>query len=190
MPDTRRVIRTIEVEDRDIDLVEMLLTSRSDAEAVMAYSLLRETFDETQLVALANLREIIAELPETPFVTGEGLDVLERVAGYESTGRSYRKMFAEAEDVSGLEFLGEGTDCEGVVIYTTTARFYLHGDSRSRIDHSMLAVLVEHEELLDHVLEGLQLLGCPLEPRIYLTVSDFPIEHAAAAAGQALGELF
>lgn len=188
--DTKRVLRRIEATAADLDLVEMLLTSRSDAEAVMAYSLLRQTLDGPALVALANLREIIAEIPEVPFIAGAGLDALERVLDYESTRRSRRRLFESDHGVFGLEFVGEGTLCDGIVVHTASSRFYLHGDERTRIDHDMLEVIVYHAELLDAILEGLQTLGCPLEPRFYLGPDDFTAENAAAAASAALGELF
>lgn len=190
MADTKRVIRTIEPSEKDLDLVELLLTSLSAGEAVMAYSLLRDTLPSSALIALANLREIIAEIPETPFNAGTGLDALVSAAGYEPTGHSYRKMFEGEHGVFGLEFFGEGTRCDGIAVHTETSRLYLHGDQRSRIDHLMLEIIVSYPELLDEILEGLQVLGIALEPRIYLTDSDFPAEHAASAAGQVMGDLF
>jgi hypothetical protein len=188
--DTKRVLRNLEPSENDLDLVEMLLTSRSDAEAVMAYSLLRQTLPDQALIALANLREIIAELPESPFCSGTGMEVLESVGGYEATGHSYRRMFEGDHGVFGIEFIGEGTRCDGIAIHTESSRFYLRGDERSRVDHLMLEVIVFYPELLDSILEGLQLLGVVLEPFIYLTTSDFPAEHAASAAGQAAHDLF
>ncbi len=188
MPDTRRAIEQIP-EDLDFELVETLLTSRSDAEAVLAYGVLRSLLPERALVMLANLREVIALLPEEPFLTGNALEVLE-AAGYEATGRSYRRLFESDHGVFGLEFVGEGTLCEAIVVHTTACRFALHGDVDSMIDHDMLLVFVSHRVLLDAILEGLQYLGHVLEPPIYVSVDDFPAEHGAAAAARALDDLF
>ena len=93
MADTRRAMHVLEGSDADADLVRSLLVSDSEAEATIAYSLLRGTIDESELLMLANLREVLAELPATPLRTGEPLDILTRAAEYEDTGRSYRRLF-------------------------------------------------------------------------------------------------
>lgn len=189
MADTRRALEQIP-RDLDFDLVEALLTSRSDAEAVLAYGVLREALTDRALVMLANLREIIALLPDGPFRAGHGLDTLEEAGDYEPTGRSYRRLFESEHGIFGLEFVGEGTLCEAIVVHTAGSRFALHGSVDSAIDHEMMLVFVNHEILLDAILEGLQLLGHVLEPPIYVSVDDFPAEHGAAAAARALDELF
>lgn len=190
MADTQRALAALDATQADLELVETLLTARSDAEAVLAYSLLRSSFDDRPLVMLANLREVISELPDPPFVTGTGLDALESAADYESTGHSYRRLFESDHGMFGLQFVGGGTLCEGIVIHTATSRLNLHGDERTSVDHAMLQVLVHHGVLLDALLEGLQILGYPLDPKIYVSADDFVKEHGAAAAGQAFGELF
>ncbi|MDZ4168136.1 MAG: hypothetical protein U1E26_00580 [Coriobacteriia bacterium] len=189
MADTRRALHQIP-DDLDFDLVETLLTSRSDAEAVLAYGVLREILPARALLMLANLREIIALLPESPFTSGTGLDALERAGAYEPTGRSYRRLFESDHGVFGLEFIGEGTLCEGIVAHTATSRYALTGDAHATIDHQMLLVFVSHDVLLDAILEGLQILGHVLEPPIYVTIDDFPNEHGTAAAVQAFDDLF
>ena len=51
----------------DPDIVRTLLTSRSAGKAGAAYSSLRGMMPDGALLMLANLREVIAEIPETPF---------------------------------------------------------------------------------------------------------------------------
>lgn len=190
MSDTRRAIAAIEASEADLELVETLLSSRSDGEAVIAYMSLQGALPPRALVMLANLRELLAELPDTPFVTGTGLDILGHVLGYEYTGRSYRRIFESDHGYFGIEFVGGGTMCDAVVVRTATSRFNLRGDDESRIDHAMLQVLVHHQVLLDALLDALQALGYPLEPVIYVDVDDFVREHAAAGAGTAFSQLF
>lgn len=190
MPDTRRAMQEIDVESVDLDLVEALLLSRSDSEAAIAYTALRPVLPSRTLVMLANLREVIAAMPDAPFLAGTGLDALVSAGGYEHTGRSYRRLFESDHGVFGLEFVGGGTFCDGVYVHTATSRFTLHGDLASRLDHEILKVFVYHEILLDAVLEALQLLGYVFEPPIYVTPDDFIEEHGAKAAGQAFIDLF
>ncbi len=190
MPDTRRAMHEIDLESVDLDLVESLLLSRDDADAAIAYTALRPVLPSRTLVMLANLREIIAAMPDSPFLAGTGLDTLATAGGYEFTGRSYRRLFDTPDGVFGLEFLGDGTYCDGIVIHTASSRFTVHGDHASLLDHAILRVFVSHETLLDEILEALQFLGYAFEPLIYVTPDDFLTEHGAKAVGQALNELF
>lgn len=190
MSDTCRAMDMLAATKADMDVVGVLLGASSDAEAAIAFMLLRQTFPEKALVLLANLREIIRELPETPFLTGAGLEMLTSVREYEHTDRSYRRLFESEHGIYGLEFIGQGKLCEAIVAHTATSRFVLVGDEEPVVDPVVLNVLVNHPHLLDEVLESLQLLGWPLEPKIYLTCDDFLAEHAAAAASEAFGELF
>ena len=65
---------------------------------------------------LANLREVIAEIPETPFLTGHPIEVLDLVAATTRCERSYRRSFEGEHGVFALEFEGQSTECESIVI--------------------------------------------------------------------------
>ena len=188
MATTRRAMQMISTMSTDLELVAEVLASDSDAAAALAFTLLRGTLTEDHLVMLANLRTLVAEMPKTPFRTGTALDILERASNYEYTGRSYRRVFESAHGVFGLEFLGDGNLCEAIVVHTPTSRFSI-GAAPFGLDEITLHVLVNHTILLDAVLEGLELLGHPLTPRIYVTSDDFLAEHLAAAAFTAYGEI-
>ncbi len=189
MASTRRVMNAIQDCQADRDLVFSLLAAPSAGEAAISFTLLRDAIDDRDLLMLANLREVLGEIPEAPFRTGEPLEVLERAAGYEATGRSYRRLFESAHGVFGVEFMGEANTCAGIVVHTAAMRYPLCGD-RGAIDETLVALFVHHAVLLDAVLEGLELLGCPLDPRIYVTTDDFLAENAAAGASKAFDELF
>ena len=190
MPDTRRVMQAIERSGADTELVTSLLTTRSDADAVVAFTLLRGTIGERELLMIANLRGLLQELPSGPFRTGTSLEMLERAAGYENTGRSYRHVFDSSQGVFGVEFLGSANDCGGILIHTLAGRRVFSGSETATIDEALVPLLVDHGTLLDAVLEALELLGSPLDPAIYVTDDDFLAEHGAAAARDTFGELF
>jgi len=183
-------MQAIERSDADPELVKSLLTSRSDTEAVVAFTLLRGTISERELLMIANLRELLQELPVGPFRTGESLEMLERAADYENTGRSYRKLFDSSQGVFGVEFLGTANDCGGILIHTPSGRRALSGGDAATIDEVLVPLLVDHGIMIDAVLEALELLGSPLDPTIYVTADDFLSEHGAAAAAEAFDELF
>jgi hypothetical protein len=180
MANTRKAMRTIETIDVDPELLASVLISRSESEATVATTLLRYSLPDPELLQIVNLRELLRVLPTAPFRAGEGLEILERAAGYEDTGRSYRRSFDSAQGVFGVEFLGEGHACRGVVIHTPNGRHKLQGGRRTSVSEELLPVLIAHAIVLDAILEALELLGTPLDPTIYLAVDDFLAEHDRA----------
>jgi hypothetical protein len=183
-------MQTIESAHADSELVASLLAAKSDAEAAVAFALLRDMLSDRELLEIANLRELLNELPTGSFRTGESLEILERGAGYEFTGRSYRRVFDGSQGVFGVEFLGQVRDCEGIVVHTPQGRRALSPAGETRIDESLLPLLVGHRILLDAILEALGLLGSPLDPTIYVTVDDFVAEHCGGTMREAIGDLF
>jgi hypothetical protein len=182
-------MHVLEGSGADAELVRSLLGADSEAEATIAFTLLRGTIEDSELLLLANLREVLAELPPMPFRTGEALDLLSRAGGYEDTGRSYRRLFVAGPGVFGIEFVGSGHWCSEIAVHTPDARRSLRADNGD-LDRNMLALFVGHGILLDAVLEALGLLGWPLQPTIYLTADDFLADHGAAMASRAIDELF
>jgi hypothetical protein len=189
MADTRRAMHILEDSGADAELVQSLLAAHSQAEATIAFTLLRGTIDDTELLVLANLREVLAELPPLPFRAGEVLDMLARAGGYEDTGRSFRRLFDTESGVFGVEFVGRGHECVDIAIHTPDARRSLR-DEAGEFDSTMLALFVKHGIVLDAVLDAIGLLGLPMEPPIYLSVDDFLADHGAETASEAIGELF
>jgi hypothetical protein len=187
---TRRAMRTIESAKADPELVASLLSAKSDSEASVAFSLLRYCISDRELVEIVNLREVLRQLPTKSFRTGESLELLQRAGGYEFTGRSYRRAFDGSGGVFGVEFLGQDHSCRAVLIHTPNGRIPLAGNHSSTVEESLLPLLVHHAILLDAILEALELLGCPLGPKIYVTADDFLAEHEADSVRETLGGLF
>ncbi len=190
MADTRRAMQVITMSDADPELVAALLSARSDSDAVVSFSLLRGTIPDAELLMLLNLREVLFELPQVPFRVGEDLELLASSGAYEDTGRSYRRRFKSGHGVFGIEFVGRNRQCEGIFVHTPASRMRLGPSGDYRLDAEMIAVFVYHRIVLDALLDALALLGLPLAPVIYVSADDFLVEHGAAAASQAFGELF
>lgn len=190
MADTRRAMRAITLSNADPDLVGALLSAESNTDAVIAFTLLRGTVPDADLVQLVNLREVLFALPEAPFRVGEDLSMLERGGGYESTARSFRRRFESSHGVFGLEFVGQGRQCEGIFVHTPAWRMQLAPSGSYILDSEMITLFVRHHIVLDALLEALELLGTSLSPVIYVTPGDFVAEHGAAAASGAFSELF
>jgi hypothetical protein len=149
MADTRRAIRAITASNADPELVAALLSADSNADAVVSFTLLRDTIPDDDLVQLANLREVLFALPEAPFRTGEDLDLLVRSGGYEATARSYRRRFESSHGVFGLEFVGRGRQCEGIFVHTPACRMQLEPSGTYCLDPEMITLFVRHHIVLD-----------------------------------------
>jgi hypothetical protein len=188
--DTRRAMHLLAAPNADPELVAALLSAASDSDAVVSFSLLRGTIPDEDLLMLANLRELLRELPSVPFRVGEDLGLLQRSGAWEDTGRSYRRVFESAHGVFGLEFVGRGKQCDGIVVHTPASRIELGPAGSYHLEAEMVTLFARHGILLDALLEALGLLGLPLSPSIYLTVEDFLAENGAAAATEMIGELF
>jgi hypothetical protein len=174
----------------DAELTAALLSAESDADAVYAFSLLRGTIPDDHLLMLANLRELLSEVPQMPSWVAEDLDLLERVGGYEDTGRSYRRRFETIRGAFGLEFVGRTKLCEGIYVHTPSGRYLLTGTHGYRLDARVIGLFVSERIMFDALLEAFALLGYPMSPTIYLTADDFLAEHGAAAVADALGDTF
>lgn len=190
MASTRRVMNAITDSEADPQLVTALLSAVSGADAVISFTLLRDSLSDDQLLMLANVREVLFELPEVPFRTGVGIELLARTGDYEDTGRSYRRLFESERGVFGLEFVGRANRCEAIAVHTPTGRFELRGDGDYRLDAEMIQHFIGHRIMLDALLEALKLLGVAMAPVFYVTPEDFLAEHGAAAAAEAFGNLF
>lgn len=190
MTDTRRAMHSITALNADPELIGALLSAVSGSDAAVSFSLLRNTISDDELIMLANVREVLFELPQAPFRVGEDLELLARASEYEDTGHSYRRVFESSSGVFGLEFVGRGKQCEGVFVHTPAWREQLKPSGQFRLAPEMIALFVRHRIVLDALLEALELLGLPMSPMIYVTVDDFLAENGAAAASQAFGELF
>jgi len=190
MPKTRRVFDMIETLAADPDLVRDLLASRSMLDAGMAYTSLRGVIPDGALLMLANLREVIAEIPETPFLTGHPIEVLERTAEYERCDDSYRRFFDTERGGFTLEFIGQGTECEAIIVHAGACRFNVAGDMDYMLDTDVLDVVLEQRCVVDEIIRALQALGVPLDPRVYVTPDDFTTENAGSAASEMFSGLF
>lgn len=191
MPRTSRVFDMIERLPVEMEYVESLLNSRSEVEATCAYSHLRAVLTEPEVVALANLREVLAEIPETPFMTAEPLDVLVEKCGFERSERSYRRLYDTGLGVFGIEFRGDHSLCERIVVHTADgACVTTGGDVDCIVDPCVLHAAFTHHALIDEIVGALNMLGVGPEPRVYLVAEDFSAAHAAGAATEMLGGLF
>lgn len=160
------------------ELVRVLLNARSRTEASLALSILRSDLPERDIVHLANIRELIAELPLPPFSTPWELLMLRRILGYESSTDGVRMAFDCDGGVFGIEFLGEGKRVDRIILLTVAGRVELSRSDEEIINSDAVELLFAYEELADRLVEALLVLGITFSPRFYMSVNDYFFENA------------
>lgn len=175
--------------ETDRALVAEVLSAVDEGQAAFALTLLRETLSERSVTVLANLREVMRCVPSIPFLTSNSIDALGAL-GYEATSRSLRRVYDDGGEVFGLEFLGQGKVVEAIVIHTRDGRHCLRACEDLIVDEGVAHVMVVDSGLSLGLLEALHTLGVCCEPKFWKSSVEYFDNHAANAAGRALGELF
>jgi hypothetical protein len=162
-------------------LIRAVVNSSSTTEAGFAVGLLGETLPRRSLVAALNLREVLRELPESPFIMRTDFETLARIAGLVRRKQSWVKRLGRGKDAPEIELLGQGNLCYDVVIRAGDAMSFLkpgpiNGDL---IKPEALELLFENEGLLREIIDLMQDMGVVHNPRFYMTVEDWQLEHAA-----------
>jgi hypothetical protein len=143
------------------------------------------------LVAALNLREILRELPESPFTMRTDFDTLAKVSELQHRGQSWVKTLGREASAPEIELLGQGNLCYDVIVRVGDASSFLkpgpvNGDF---VKPAALELLLEHEDLLREIIELTQAMGVVHNPRFYMTVEDWQMEHAAESLA-GLADLF
>ncbi len=177
---TRRIVSEMAVHAAGDsgELVRVLLNSRSRAEANLAVTLLGDHLPERDIVHIANIRELIAELPIPPFAVPWELGMLRRILGYESSTDGVRMAFDCDGGVFGIEFLGEGNSVQRIALLTVAGRVELASADQEILNPKAVELLFIYEELADRLVEALTVLGLTLSPRFYMSVKDYVYENA------------
>jgi hypothetical protein len=175
----------------DASLMRAVVNAVSAAEAGISLGLLTDRVPERTLVAALNLRELVRELPETPFQMRVDFAMLARIAGLMRNRSSWVLDVGEAGGPLEIEILGQGN-----LVYDIGVR---DGDRSSLLKPGpiggdfirpcALDILLANEVLLRAVVDLMKDMGMVLNPRFYLSIEDWQMEHAAESLGR-LSDLF
>ncbi|MDO8916173.1 MAG: hypothetical protein Q7W16_08850 [Coriobacteriia bacterium] len=165
----------------DGSLVRTVVNSSSTTEAGFAVGLLGDTMPQRSLLAALNLREVLRELPESPFIMRTDFETLARVSGLVHRKQSWVKRLGRGKGAPEIELLGQGNLCYDVIIRAGDGMSFLkpgpiNGDL---IKPDALELLFENEGLLREIVDLMQDMGVVHNPRFYMTVEDWQMEHAA-----------
>jgi hypothetical protein len=173
------------------DLLRVLLNAESAAEADIAMHILSDSMAEKDLLSAVNIREALRELPACPFAMATDTLTLARVAELERDGSAWRRDFADAGGSFTVTVLGDGNLCYDVILSVGGRNvFWTPRPANGVIIHpDALDLAMEHETLLQRIVDLVMAMGIPFSPTFYLSLEDWKLEYAADAMRE-LGELF
>lgn len=170
------------------ELLCVLLNSTSSAEANLALAALLETVPEKSLVHAANLREVIAALPASPFTMTVDEERLAAAAGLE---RGMALLSRVLPDGIELAVTTAGNLVLDVIVRGDSGKHYWNSVpvTEDYVQDAVLELLIESDYLLDAVLDLVKSMGLVFNPKFYLSIDDWRLDHAAEAM-RGFGELF
>jgi hypothetical protein len=168
-----------------------VINSTSVAEVGVALGLLCDVVSRRTLVSALNLREMLAEIPSSPFVMAVDFAGLERIASLEPRGQSWVKRLGDGPGAPEIEIIGQGNLCYDIVVRVGGVASFLKPApiGADFIKPFALELCLESEELLRGVVELTRNMGMVQNPRFYMSVEDWQTEHAAESM-RGLADLF
>jgi hypothetical protein len=172
-------------------LLRTAINATSTTEAGFALGLLGQSTPQRTLVGALNLREILRELPESPFVMRVDFEMLARIAGLKRRGQSWVKRLGRGKNAPEIEVLGQGNLCYDVIVRVGPDMSLLKPGpvNGEYVQPDALDLLLANEDLLREVIELAKNMGVVHNPRFYLSVEDWQMEHAAESL-RGIGDLF
>lgn len=170
------------------ELLRVLLNSTSAAEANIVLDLLSEDVPAKSLVTACNLREVLRELPRSPFPMAVDTDTLARVAGLE---RSTAALNKQLDGEVALAVTTAGNLVLDLIVRSGAEKYFWTPIPvvDDYVNPDVVDLLIEHESLLDEVIALVKSMGIVFNPAFYMSLEDFALENASDAfAG--LGALF
>jgi hypothetical protein len=170
------------------DLFGVLLNATSPAEACLALDVLRGLVPERGLVSACNLREVIGELPSSPFAMRCDEETLARAAGLTRDIAVLGKVLTDGTE---LAVTTAGNLVLDVIVKRGSEKLYLSPIpvTHEFVNPAAIEAIVQSETLLDELIELVKAMGLVFNPKFYLSVEDFMMEHAAETISD-LEELF
>lgn len=171
------------------DTMRVFLSTASSAEADLSLCAMRDALPERTLVSLANLREVIADLPVPPCSMRVEARAVAQISGYAKQKNSWAKSVG----AGGREIfiLAEGNLLFDIVLGDGEERVFLvpPGRGEDRINPRAIDLLMDHAGLLEELTELTIHMGLVFNPTFYLSLDDWHLEHAAESL-QGLSDLF
>lgn len=170
------------------DLFNLVFNACSAAEANLALNLLVDEVPEKVLVACVNLREVLHDLPGSPFSMRVDEETLARALGFE---RQIACLSRELDDGIELAVTTAGNLVLDIIVRHEGEKYFWSSQPRGDdfMSPKLLPLIVESDYLIDEVVELAKGMGLVFNPKFYLSLEDWRLEYAQDAM-EGLGELF
>jgi hypothetical protein len=160
------------------EMLRILLNSTSVAEANIALDLLALTVPEIVLIGACNMREVIRELPASPFPMNVDEPTLSRTAAMDRHMASMGKTLPD-----GIELIvtTAGNLVLDIIIKDRGAKFFWNPMpvTDDYVNGDVLDLLVTSNYLLESVIGLTEAMGMVFNPTFYLSLEDWHLEYAS-----------
>lgn len=175
-------------EGEALDFLRVLLNAVSTAEANLALEVLRTSLPDKVILTACNLREVLRALPTAPFSMRVDEDTFARVAGFD---RGIAAMSKTLDDGLVLCMMTAGNLVLDIIVRDDAVKYFWNEVPvvEDFVTSGVLDLLMQSDYLLDAVIEAVNDMGLVFNPKFYLSLDDWHMDHAQDVfAG--LGELF
>lgn len=172
--------------EADPDLTRILINAASWFEASLALGVLAEQLPPRALVACANVREIVKELPRCPMPMSLDFESLARIWQLEREEHAWARRFEDAEGEYSIALLGDGNYLYDIVVRTGERSLMLMPPDRAQdfVNPEVIDLMVERPAILGAVVDLTTAMGLPFYPMFYMSLEDWQQEYAAAVFGE------
>lgn len=170
------------------ELLRVLLNSTSSAEANLALDVLRDTVPEKALVNACNLREVLRSLPTSPFAMRVDEEMLAKTAELERRMAAMSKRLADGLELS---ITTAGNLVLDIIIKNGDEKYFWNPIPvvDDYVTSEIVDMAVESDHLLNAVIELTHCMGVVFNPKFYLSLEDWHLDHARDVF-EGLGDLF
>lgn len=170
------------------ELLRVVLNATSLVEANFALEILKDSVPEKTLVTAMNLREVLRELPASPFEMSVAEDVLLRTAGLVKDRAVMSRTLPDGIEIAvttaGNLVLDVIVRLGGLPIYWSPIPV-----TDDYVNPGALDAIIESDHLLDGMIELAKAMGLVFNPPFYLSLEDWRMDHAADVM-ESLRDLF
>lgn len=170
------------------EMFRVLLNATSAAEANLALEVLRDIVPEKALVTACNLREVLISLPCSPFVMAVDEVTLIKTARLEKQVAVLKKNLPGNIELvvttAGNLVLDLIVKHDGEKYFWTPIPV-----TEDYVNPQIVDLVVTSGYLLDSVIDLVKCMGIVFNPKFYLSLDDFAMEHASEVF-EGLSDLF
>jgi hypothetical protein len=175
----------------DGDLLRIVLNAASVGEAHLAIGILADRVEHKTLVSALNVREILRELPASPFAMRVDTAMLARTAELKLERGSLRRTVSDTDGGYEVVVLAEGNLCFELLVVVDGESVFVRPTAKGEyvVHPDALELLLSRDSMLDQVTSLVKAMGMVFNPTFYLSLEDWTREYAEAALAD-LSELF